>query len=298
MKTIMSTWFKSREIFSRFFLLSSVVAFSGEMGLWVPQKSCSAGQPFSCGCEVVEPTCKATACEAACAVPYDGACESTGCDACGRTPQSVCNSRRFSLPEVGEGLLDGLDRITDKFERGFGRLVTPTSRARGSCDSCSGLSGCQCESVHQNDYASTANSYQSGSVADTFQSSDLPNQMPVPLPLNSQTVAPTLNEPINRSTEIPVQSPRTPPAMPKPEPMANPFLDEARLRPKNLTKNLPQVHVAKIQTSVRGSTRRRYLPQSQPSVIEATNPEDRIAPEVVTAGAIRGENTPSKVYAR
>ncbi|MCY2974292.1 MAG: hypothetical protein NTW52_06450 [Planctomycetota bacterium] len=303
----MSTRLKSIRIDSRAFWVSASAIAATAVFLGANSTTCFAQQISTCGCEVVEPSCGAPACDVPCAAKCDAASsDATGCDGCGKQAYSA---RRYSLPGIGEGLLAGLDKMTDRFEHGMGKLISPRCRPKSTCDLCSGSLGCQCQSegldIHSHSPAS-ASSAASSSVdepqkmatsdskpaSDSLESSDgEPVVPPSPVEMNSADSNATETESGN---DIPVKAPLAPATTPKSEAQGNPFIDEARTRPRNL----PEIHVAKVQTSIRGSTRRRYSPQSQPSVIEAVAPEQRSLPDVVTAGALQQNRTSANVYAR
>jgi len=135
---------------------------------------------------------------------------------------------------------------------------------------------------------------QEAATPNSDQTSDLPSPPvvpPSPIEINSVESEATDTQSGN---DLPVKAPMVPPAMPKSDAQGNPFIDEARTPPKRL----PEIHVAKVQTSIRGSTRRRYAPQNQPSVIEAVAPEGRSLPDVITAGAMQQNRMPGNVYSR
>jgi hypothetical protein len=208
------------------------------------------------------------------------------------------------LPGIGEGLLAGLDKMTDRFESGMGRLLHPSGRSKASCDSCGSSSSCGCQTGGHESYDSTMMTDSQHSATSSSQESIASPSQPVVPPSDAEMNSP---ESTTESTaaesspekQIPVMTPATPEStrphpMPQTDATGNPFIDEARTR----LRNLPEIHVAKVQSSVRGSTRRRYAPQVQPSVIEALAPETRSLPEVVTAGALQQNRTPVNVYAR
>ena len=303
MKTAMNARLNSSRIFSTAFFMSAFAIASGEAGFWGGPTTCSAQQIASCGCEVVEPTCGAptcnvpcnAACEPSCGLPFAGNCEDSGCDGRGGCGHSSNSARRFTLPGIGEGLLAGLDKMTDRFENGMGRLMNPVCRSKNNCDSCSNSTDRQCQSNNLGGYTSSmADDIQEASTDDSHQTSGLPRQPivpPSPVEINSFEPASTDT---HSGNDVPVAAPMPPQKMPGSEAQGNPFLDEARARPRNL----PEIHVAKVQTTIRGSTRRRYAPQNQPSVIEAVAPEGRSLPDVITAGAMQQSHAPANVYSR
>ncbi len=309
MRTSMSTRLKSMRIKSKAFWVSASAIAATAAVLGANSTPSFAQQISTCGCEVVEPSCGAAPCDPPCAAScdtteYDATgCDAAGCDGCGR---SAYSARRYSLPGIGEGLLAGLDKMTDRFEHGMGKLISPRCRPKSTCDSCSGSPGCQCQSDSLDIYSHSSASSAASSVgepqematSDSTQTSDSldssssqPVVPPNPVEMNSADSKATETKSGN---DIPVKAPLAPPTTPKSETQGNPFIDEARARPRNL----PDIHVAKVQTTIRGSTRRRYSPQSQPSVIEAVAPERRSLPDVVTAGALQQNRTPANVYAR
>jgi hypothetical protein len=303
MKTSTSTRFNSIRINSKAFWVSASAIAAAAAVLGANPTQCLAQQISTCGCEVVEPSCEAPACDMPCAA----SCDAAGCDGCGgRTGYS---GRRYSLPGIGEGLLAGLDKMTDKFEHGVGRLISPRCRSKSTCDSCSGGSNCQCQTdsfeIQAHSFPSpsassssaalenqdvTTNEADSNSGSNSSSASE-PAVPPSPVEINSTDKKITETK---SGGEIPVKAPLAPKDPPKPDAQGNPFIDEARARPRSL----PEIHVAKVQSSVRGSTRRRYSPQSQPSVIEAVAPERRSLPDVVTAGALQQNLAPANVFAR
>lgn len=298
MRTSMSTRLKSIRINSKAFWVSASAIAATAAVLGANSTPCLAQQISTCGCEVVEPSCEAPACDLPCAA----SCDAAGCDGCGK---SASSARRYSLPGIGEGLLAGLDKMTDKFEHGMGKLINPRCRPKSTCDSCSGSPGCQCQPQGLDIYSHSSDS--ASSSVDQAQEMATNNSKPASDSLESSKSEPVvppspveMNSADSKETEtksgsdIPVKAPLAPPSMPKPEAQGNPFIDEARTRPRNL----PEIHVAKVQTTIRGSTRRRYSPQSQPSVIEALAPERRSLPDVVTAGALQQNRTQANVYAR
>ena len=291
MKTAMNARLNSSRVFSMAFFMSASAIASGGAGFWGCPTTCSAQQIASCGCEVVEPTCGAPSCGLPCA----GNCDDSGCDGRGGCGHSSNSARRLTLPGIGEGLLAGLDKMTDRFENGMGRLLNPCGRSKSNCDSCSSSTNSQCQSDNLGDYTSSmATDTQGASTYDSHQTSDLPRQPlipPSPVEINSF-------EPESSGTrsgnDVPAAAPLAPQKMPRSEAQGNPFLDEARARPRNL----PEIHIAKVQTTIRGSTRRRYAPQHQPSVIEAVAPEGRSLPDVITAGGMQQSHAPANVYSR
>jgi hypothetical protein len=308
MRTSMSTRLKSIRInFKAFWVSASAIAATAAV-LGANSSHCFAQQISTCGCEVVEPSCGAPACDRPCAASCS--CNAAGCDAtgCDSREQQGYSARRYSLPGIGEGLLAGLDKMTDRFEHGMGKLISPRCRPKSTCNSCSGSPSCQCQSEGLDIYSHSTADGSSGtsSVGETQEmatsdsaptndsrerSDSEPDVPPSPVEINSADSKATETKSRN---DIPVKAPLAPPALPKSEAQGNPFIDEARTRPRNL----PEIHVAKVHNSVRGSTRRRHSPQSQPSVIEALAPDLRSLPDVVTAGALEQNRTPVNVYAR
>ncbi len=303
MKTSTSIRFKSIRVNSKSFWVSASAIAAAAAVFGANPAPCSAQQISTCGCEVVEPSCEAPACD----VPCAASCDAAGCDGCGG--RSGYSGRRYSLPGIGEGLLAGLDKMTDKFEHGMGRLINPRSRAKATCDSCGGSSSCQCQTdsfeIHAHSSLSSPASSSSAALetqelstneADAIvgtKSSPVSEPAVPPSPVEENATDKKVTD-IKSGGETPVKSPLAPKDPPKPDAQGNPFIDEARARPRNL----PEIHVAKVQTTIRGSTRRRYSPQTQPSVIEAVAPERRSLPDVVTAGALQQNLTPANVFAR
>ena len=281
-----ATWDAATHCFLRRLSLSTALILSG--GLSTVESRIARAQELNsgCGCEVLEPSCGVPECDNL----YDN-----NCDGCGAPKQPGCHSSLRGLTGIGEGLLDRLDRMTDRFENKVNRMLESRFGSNPSCTKCS---ACACE-IDSNDYIQEP----SLSQTDAITSHTPDNLQPIPDGYGDQPRwGPANQGDTNQESyfyaEPPVMMPTEPvlipPITPKRDLSSDPFIDEAR----SILEKRPEVHVAKVDLRFQGSARRRYAARSQTKAVEATLPDRHLSQEVIYASTLESPNVRSGIYIR
>lgn len=231
-----------------------------------------------------------------------------GCASCASSCCTTCDAtcQPFKIPGLGAGLLDCLDKATNRLEANFSRLHgSPCSCSNASmgndrscqCSNCTSSPSCDSFNgdLELSDYAaSEIGSHPSvveshGSVLSNAPSLDARRLQLDPRASQKQSDASLVPAPIPEPSAMQPLNPRR--TMPTNQKLGDPFLDEARF--------VPKFGEAPTALATNRSSRRSVLSNEPPSLTEPSRSrENGMGNEVITAGSVQVPSASEVRFAR